>query len=159
MPILWALALYFLSGTTLILLNPGFQYDEALQALGSVHMMNSPAELTLPHDPDTWLCAPGRCFPLMTVRYTGAIKEYLCLPLFMMFGTYAQIVRLVSMLLGAVGIFGIGKLLAQEIGRWPAAVATVAIAVNPSYLDMKVYDNGTVAAVMAGVGVLCRGRS
>jgi hypothetical protein len=78
--------MYGLIGGLMIAQNPGLQYDEALQVLGTVHMLNSTGELTLPHDPDTWICARQRCIPLMTVRYTGAIKEYLCLPLFAVFG-------------------------------------------------------------------------
>src|SRR6188474_2079468 len=77
-----ALALYILWACLLILQNPGFQYDEALLVLGAVHLRHSPGELTLPHDPNTWICPSGFCLPLMTVRYVGAIKEYLCLPLF-----------------------------------------------------------------------------
>src|SRR5262245_37980804 len=81
-----ALVLYCLWAGLLILQNPGFQYDEALLVLGSVHMRHSPRELSLPHDPNTWFCSSSRCFPLMTVRYVGAIKEYLCLPVFAVFG-------------------------------------------------------------------------
>src|SRR6476660_6689769 len=94
-----AVAVYCLWAGLLTLQNPGFQYDEALLVLGSVHMRHSPRELTLPHDPDTWVCPGGRCFPLMTVRYVGAIKEYLCLPLFAAFGAGAETVRLLSTLL------------------------------------------------------------
>ena len=94
------MVVYCLWSALLILQNPGLQYDEALLVLGSVHMRHSPGELTLPHDPNTWLCPSSRCFPLMTVRYVGAIKEYLCLPLFAAFGPSAEAVRIVSMLLG-----------------------------------------------------------
>src|SRR5437879_1088944 len=99
-----SIAIYCFWTVLLIWQNPGFQYDEALLVLGGVHMLNSSGELTLPHDPDTWLCAPRRCFQLMTVRYVGAVKDYLCLPLFAIFGAHAEIVRLVGMLLGALGV-------------------------------------------------------
>src|SRR6266851_5328056 len=84
-----ALLVYCLFAVLLILQHPGLQYDEALLVLGSVHMRHSPHELTLPHDPNTWVCMFKRCFPLMTVRYVGAIKEYLCLPVFAIFGPSA----------------------------------------------------------------------
>ena len=42
-------------------------------------------ELNLPHDPHTWIEVGGRWFPLMTVRYVGAIKEYLAVPLLALF--------------------------------------------------------------------------
>ena len=92
--ILGALALYSLWAGVLILQNPGFQYDEALLVLGAVHMRTAPGELTLPHDPNTWFCPSRRCFPIMTVRYVGAIKEYLCLPLFAALGPSAEVVRI-----------------------------------------------------------------
>ena len=100
-----ALVLYCLLATVLILQRPGLHYDEALLVLGSVHMRHSPAELTLPHDPDTWYCFGHRCLPLMTVRYVGAVKDYLCVPLFALFGTRAEVVRFASVLLSVLGIW------------------------------------------------------
>jgi hypothetical protein len=139
----------------LILQNPGLQYDEALLVLGSVQMRHSPLEIALPHDAHSWICPASRCFPLMTVRYVGAIKEYLCLPLFATFGPSAEIVRLVSMLLGALGIWGIAKLMAEQVSP-PAAAATAAvIAMNPAYVDLTIFDNGTVAVWMGALGLLC----
>src|SRR5712692_6593557 len=150
-----ALALYCLWAGLLILANPGFQYDEALLVLGAVHMRHSPGELALPHDPNTWFCPSSRCFPLMTVRYAGAIKEYLCLPLFAAFGPSAEAVRIVSMLLGMLGLYGLGVLIAGKVSPAAAAVAACVIAVNPAYVGLTVFDNGTVAIWMGALGVLC----
>src|SRR5215813_12287951 len=150
-----ALALYCLWASLLILANPGFQYDEALLVLGAVHMRHSAGELTLPHDPNTWFCPSSRCFPLMTVRYVGAIKEYLCLPLFAAFGPSAEVVRIVSTLLGMLGLYGIGVLISGQMSPAAAAVTACAIAMNPAYVDLTVFDNGTVAIWMGALGVLC----
>ena len=150
-----ALALYCLWGGLLILQNPGFQYDEALLVLGSVHMRHSRSEIALPHDPNSWVCPAGRCFPLMTVRYVGAVKEYLCLPLFAAFGTSAEIVRIVSMLLGAVGIWGVGSMVARHVRPLAGAASACLIAMNPAYADLTVFDNGTVAIWMGAMGLLC----
>jgi hypothetical protein len=118
-------------------------------------MRHSPLEIALPHDAHSWVCPAGRCFPLMTVRYVGAIKEYLCLPLFAAFGPSAEIVRLLSMLFGALGIWGIAMLVAEQVNP-PAAAATAAlIAMNPAYVDLTVFDNGTVAIWMGALGLLC----
>jgi hypothetical protein len=153
----WGLALavgvYALLGGTLILQNPGLEYDEALQVLGAVHMRNSPGEITLPHDPDTWLCAAGRCLPLMTVRYAGAVKEYLCLPLFTLFGTRVEVVRLVSLLLGGVGIFGMGWLLARHVAPCVGIATALILAIHPAYVDLTVFDNGTISVWMAALGL------
>ena len=148
------MVLYSVWAGLLILQNPGFQYDEALLVLGSVQMRHSPQELALPHDPHSWVCPGGQCFPLMTVRYVGAIKEYLCLPLFAAFGPSAEIVRLVSMLLGALGIWGIARLLAEHISPSVAAATAGILAMNPAYVDLTVFDNGTVSIWMGAMGLL-----
>ncbi|HTM50183.1 MAG TPA: glycosyltransferase family 39 protein [Bryobacteraceae bacterium] len=150
-----ALAIYALWAGLLILENPGFQYDEGLLVLGSVHMRQGQGEITLPHDPDTWLCVKGHCLPLMTVRYVGAVKEYLCLPLFAIFGPSAEAVRLVSMLLGMLGIYGLSALIARQAGATVAGAAACVIAVNPAYVDLTVFDNGAVSVWMGALGLLC----
>jgi Dolichyl-phosphate-mannose-protein mannosyltransferase len=150
-----ALALYCLWAGLLILQNPGLQYDEALLVLGSVHMRNTPLELTLPHDPDTWICPSHRCFPLMTARYVGAIKEYLCYPLFAIFGAQAEVLRILSVLLSALGIWGIAKLIREQVSPLAGAVTACVIAMNPAYVDLTTFDNGTVAIWMAALGLLC----
>lgn len=146
--------MYCVVSIILIAQDPGLQYDEALLALGSVHMLNSPGELRLPHDPDTWACAFGRCFPLMTVRYVSAFKEWVCLPFFAIFGSSAEALRLVNVAMGAVGIWGLGVLLRNRIGPGVAAATAFALAVHPAYVDLTVFDNGTVAIWMLSLGLL-----
>ncbi len=91
----------------------------------------------------------------MTVRYVGAIKDYLCLPLFAAFGPSAEIVRLVGMLLGALGIWGVARLVAGQVSPPAAAATACLIAMNPAYVDLTVFDNGTVAIWMGALGLLC----
>jgi hypothetical protein len=150
-----ALLVYCFWSVLLILQGPGVQYDEALLVLGSVQMRHSPLEIGLPHDPDTWFCLRGRCLPLMTVRYVGAIKEYLCLPLFAIFGASAEAIRVMSMLLGALGIWGLARLVSSQIGATQAAVVALVLAINPAYLSTTIFDNGTVAIWMGAFGLLC----
>ena len=152
------LGIYCIWAALLIWNGPGLQYDEALLVLGSVHMRHSSQEITLPHDPNTWVCPFGRCFPLMTVRYVGAIKEYLCLPLFAAFGPSAAVVRIVSALLGLFGIWGLAKLLREQLGIRVAACTAFLIAMHPAYVDLTVFDNGTVSVWMAAMGLLARRR-
>ncbi len=149
-----ALLTYCLLAALLILQHPGLQYDEALLVLGSVQMRHSAAELPLPHDPDTWICPAARCFPLMTVRYVGAIKDYLCLPLFAVFGTHAWVVRLLSALLGLLCLWGLARLVRAHAGETAAAFTCAILAVHPAFLDLVVFDNGTVSIWMASVGIL-----
>src|SRR5581483_7134638 len=107
------------------------------------------------HDPNTWICPLGRCVPLMSGRYVGAIKEYLCLPLFALFGTRAAMVRLVSMLMGGLGIWGLAKLIRDQVNERVAIAVAFALAINPAYTAMNVFDNGTVGVWMAAFGILC----
>ena len=146
---------YCLLAAVLILQMPGLYYDEALMAVGSVHMRHSAAELTLPHDPDTWLCARGHCFPLMTMRYIGAIKEYVYLPAFALFGTRTEVIRIVSVLFSLICIWGVGRLVGDQISRPAGAFAALAIAINPAFLSTTVFDNGAVAVMMAAFGLVC----
>jgi hypothetical protein len=149
--ILW----YCLWAILFIQTRPGFHYDEAIDVRGSVSLLHSHADLTLPHAPETWTCVNGYCFPLMSARYIGAIKEWLCLPLFALFGPHAQVVRLLAMTLGALGIFGIAVLLASQAGYAAAAAGAWVLALNPSYLDMTILDNSAFSPWMAAFGLLC----
>jgi hypothetical protein len=150
-----ALIVYCLLAGVLILQRPGLYYDEALMSVGSVHMRHSPSELTLPHDPDTWLCARGHCFPLMTMRYIGAIKEYIELPAFALFDTRTEVVRVISVLFSLICIWGVGRLLGDQISRPAGAFAALAIAINPAFVTTTVFDNGAVAVMMAAFGLVC----
>jgi hypothetical protein len=150
-----AVLLYCLWAGLLIAQRPGLQYDEALLVLGSVHMRHSSQELALPHDPDTWICRFGRCLPLMTVRYVGALKEYMCLPLFALFGPSAEVLRCVNMLLGAFCIWGIGTLIARQVNGAAGAASSFGLAMHPAFVDLTIFDNGAIAAWMGVIGLLC----
>ena len=148
-----AIAIYCGLAFALVARRPGLQYDEALHVLGSVHMRHSVQELPLPHDPNTWICPLGRCIPLMTLRYTGALKEYLCLPLLYAFGPKTSIVRFVSILLAAFGLFGIGTFLSEQFHPTAGAAVALILAVNPSFVNMTVFDNSAIAAWMGALGL------
>jgi hypothetical protein len=149
--VLW----YCLWAILFIRARPGFHYDEAIDVLGSVSLRHSHEELKLPHAPDTWFCVAEHCFPLMSARYIGSVKEYICLPLFAIFGARAEVVRLLAMTLGALGIFGIATLLGSQASYPVAAAGAWVLAVNPSYLDMTVLDNSAFSPWMAAFGLLC----
>jgi len=149
-----AVALYAALGLTLAWQGPGLQYDEALLVQGGVHLLNERTELPLPHDPDTFLCRGGRCVPLMTVRYVGAVKEYAGLPLFALFGANAFVVRLLSILLSMVVVYGVGRLMGLMVSPAHGAVAAFALALHPAFVDQSVFDNGTVAAPFFALGLL-----
>ncbi len=150
-----AVVWYCVWAILLIRTKPGFQYDEAIDVLGSVSLLHSHEELKLPHAPDTWFCVQEHCFPLMSARYIGSIKEYTCLALFALFGPRAEVERGMAMTFGALGILGIATLLASQAGYPAAAAGAWVLAVNPSYQDMTALDNSGFSPVMCAFGLLC----
>lgn len=150
-----AVALYLLLAGVLALPHEGLQYDEALMVLGGVQMLRSKAELPLPHDPDTWVCIAKRCWPLMTTRYVGSIKDWLSLPLFALFGTAPWVVRALSMAMSSFAVWGVGALTTKLAGRLAGATAALLLAVNMSFVDQTVFDNGAIAASLLAGGLGC----
>jgi hypothetical protein len=150
-----ALAINCLFAVLAIRERPGLSHDEAQLVLGSVQMRISTDELPLPHDPGISVSLLGQQVQLMTMRYIGAVKDYLCLPLFTIFRHHTSVIRVVSMLLAAFGIWGFAKLISDHASP-PAAMLTAAIiAINPAYLYSTTFDNNAAAAFAAAMGLLC----
>jgi hypothetical protein len=144
-----ALGFYFLWGALLIAQKPGLQEDEALLVVGATHLELGSSDPTIPK-PDGWIS-----IPLMSATYVGSLKDYLSFPLFAIFGPRAPVVRLVSLVLGAVGIWGVAKMIAQPVGPAAGIAVALVLSVSPSYLTMVVFDNNAVGAMMSSLGLLC----
>jgi hypothetical protein len=154
--VLAAIGIYLVFACLLIAQKPGLQYDEALLAAGGVHLRHSHAVINLAHDDYSWVCLRDHCFPLMAEgRYIGAIKEYVCWPLFDVFGPRAWLIRIVSVLFGAIGIWGVSMLVAKHVSHVAGVAVALALAIHPAYINMSTFDNGAVGAMMAGLGLLC----
>ncbi len=141
-----AVGMYLLLACALELPHRGLQYDEALMVIGAVQMLHSPEMPSVPYDPDTWQCVGGRCFPLMTVRYVGAWKEYVTLPAIAALGAMPEVIRLVTILWSALAVWGAGRL----AGGWAAWL----LAIAPSFAAHTAFDNGAVAGWMGALGLL-----
>lgn len=150
-----AFAAFLLLGALTIAQGPGLQYDEALLAVGAIHVLKSPGEFTLPHDPDTWFCGVGRCLPVMTVRYVGALKEYLLLPLAAVFGPEVEVLRVLSLVLALAGIAGLAYLVSSRVSPAAGAVVAWIMAIHPAYLAQNVFDHGAIAVWMGVFGLFC----
>lgn len=155
--ILGALGIYCLFGLLLLAQKPGLEYDEALLVSGAVHLRHNATAFSLDRPLHSWVCAFHHCIPLMTALYVGAVKEYLCFPLFVAFGPRTSIIRLVSLLLSVVGIWGLSKLVAEQVSRPAAAAVALILAINPSYANMAVFDNTAFGPMMAALGLVCAG--
>jgi hypothetical protein len=148
-----SLLLFLLIGIAIIATQPGLQYDEALQTLAAVHLRRSEGPLPIPHDPDIWWEVGGKQIPLMTVRYVGALKEWLAMPLFAVIEQRTEVLRGMSLAMAAIGIWGLAFLLRAFAGGLPATLFALLLAVHPAYLYMTVFDNGTCAAWMMAMGL------
>jgi Dolichyl-phosphate-mannose-protein mannosyltransferase len=148
-----AIALYWISGVILIAQKPGLQDDEALLVAGAVHMAHSGTTFELSQTPNSWVCPLGRCIPLMSALYVGAVKEYAVLPLFAWFGSRMSFIRIASLILGTLGLWGIYRVAAEFFGVPLAALTAFVIAINPAFVNMTVFDNNAVGVAMAGLGL------
>jgi hypothetical protein len=154
-PIAIAIGLYCLFGILLIAQKPGLQNDEAMLVAGAVHLQHSAEVFNLEETPNAWICPFGRCIPLMSAFYVGAVKDYAVLPFFSLFGPRAPFIRLASLLLSAIGLWGVYMLVAERFERRAAAIAAFLIAMNPAFVNITVFDNGAFGAMMAGFGLTC----
>ena len=149
-----ALVVYFLFAAALIRQKPGLHYDEAILLHGSVQMSRSAQELPISHPEHSWIQVFGRSLPLMSLAYAGAVKEYLCLPAVALFGPRTMLFRAIAALLGALGLWGFARLVQEQAGARAGGAVALALAVNPTYVAMNVFDNGTTSAWIAVLGLL-----
>lgn len=146
--------IYCALALALIAQGPGLHYDEALPAMPAVHLARSSGPPTYPHDPGTWLCSGRRCLPLMNLRYAGAVKDLLYLPVWAATGPSVEAFRLLGMLFGAIGVAGVAALAAKFAGWREAATGALVLAIHPAYIQQTVFDSGLIAAWMLAFGLL-----
>jgi hypothetical protein len=151
---LGAVVLYFITSWLWGAHRIGLHYDEAICAHGAVHMLHSVDPPPFAHDRGSWIRFAGRRGPLVILPYAGAIKDYVLLVPFGLFGPGAALSRLINTLLGALGIWGITVLLRREINAGAAAAVGFILALNPTYISHTVYDYGVVVVWMAILGFL-----
>jgi hypothetical protein len=83
------------------------------------------------------------------------LKDYLYLPLLAAFGPNMIVLRLGSMLLGALGIWGLGRLIGEHVSPVAGGLVALILAVNPSYINMMAFDYGGFPVWMGAFGMLC----
>ena len=149
-----ALAVYLLCACILGFRSPGLDYDEAVFFNGAVQVLNSGQEPTFAHDPWSWGTAFGRRWPIMVLPYIGAVRDYLALIPFSIFGPNYYAARILTTLVGAFGIWSMSVLIGNQFGVEVAAIVSWILAINPAYLALTVYDHGGVAEWMLPVAVL-----
>ncbi|HLX46365.1 MAG TPA: glycosyltransferase family 39 protein [Bryobacteraceae bacterium] len=94
------------------------------------------------------------CLPIMLAPYVGASKDYVLLPLFAIAGFHVGVARMGAALLAACGIFGAWVFMKRFFGPMPAAVSAGFLALNPSYIDLPLFDQGNIAFSLGILGFL-----
>lgn len=128
----------------------GLQYDEALFHEGGVYLQRGG---DLPLDAAKYWHTGGKAWPLMTMPYAGAIKDYASWPVFAAMGASVSSVRLVSVLLTAMGLLGLTLLATEVMGFATGLTAAMLTAMHPSVVDLTLYDS-SVAPWMCGAGLV-----
>jgi 4-amino-4-deoxy-L-arabinose transferase-like glycosyltransferase len=140
---------FFLAGLSLIPLL-GIQNDEALFAYG-----------VFPPRAGAYMLHLGAIeVPLMMMSYVGALKSWIYLPVFALFGTGVWSVRVPMLLAGAVGVWLFYLFLRRVAGERAAVAGCALLAVDASYLLTATFDWGPVALqhllVVGGLVLLAR---
>ena len=110
---------------------PGLYYDEALDVVPAMQLLQG-----MPLEPvrGAYLSVAGHPLPLMIMDYVGTVNTYLALPVFAVFGVNVTSVRLLPILLAALGLV-LGYLVALRLFDWRvAAISVLLVAVDPSYV-------------------------
>jgi len=132
---------------------PGLQFDEAIYEHGAVALMTGDRDLDFGREDRSWVNIGGHPIPFMVISYAGAAKFYLLILPYWIFGTAPVVGRIVSMLLGALGIFGIGRALQVQVSDSVGAAVALALAIHPEYVTWVLYDNAGTALWMANCGL------
>jgi hypothetical protein len=115
--------------------RPGLQYDETAfvnAALGADH-----PDQHFVHD--RFHGVVTKIFP-----YIGALKSWLYAPIFSVFGTSIETIRIPAVLLGLIAI-GLACWLALRLfGAWPAALLALLLATDPAFPTMAKADWGPI---------------
>jgi len=146
--ILLFLAWFLLAAVTVLLARqnlsvPGLYYDEAIFAGLAKDFVTGHAHG--PHMPDhETIALAGRPFPIFVQTYLGALKSWMLLPAFQIFGpTFAvlrgtnlfwQLIALLLLMLGAQRWLGLGT----------AVIAGTLLAFDPTYFFVTALDWGAV---------------
>ncbi len=129
---------------------PGLEYDEAFQAVQAKDFLSGAQEgeyRTTTRSIDIF----GRPFPLSSMAYIGALKSYLLMPSFLMFGVGVDSLRWSTLVWGLLGLLFFMSWVRRVFGENTALVAGVLVALDPTFLFLSRNDWGPFA-----VAFLCR---
>lgn len=122
--------------------KPGLQYDEVLFAYIALGT----------GEPSQFIAytarLKGHAIPTMAMTYIGALKGYLYMPIFKLFGVSPLTVRLPVILLAAGSLVFIYLFFKAAFGRRVAGLSLALTAVDPSFIVHTKLDWGPVAVTI-----------
>ena len=111
---------------------PGLHYDEAKEAGNNALQLLRGLPVTAFRDAGLPL---GSCLlPLMVQDYIGALNVYMAIPFLALFGVSVPALRLLPLLTASATLVLLYLLAKEAFGRRAAAMATLLLAVNPSFV-------------------------
>jgi len=113
---------------------PGLQYDEVLFSNVALKVI----------DPSTFVYSRFAGIPIMVMAYIGALKSYLYLPIFALFGTSVWTVRLPVILLTALGLFLLGIVIKKKYGWKVSLISLLLLVLNPAFISLTRADVGPI---------------
>ena len=136
---------------------PGLYYDEAVFAgLARDFLAGKSSGHHMPATMAVDLC--GRPFPVFVQSYLGAVKSWLLMPAFAVFGSSVPVLRLTTFSWGLIGLLLFMLWVRRLLGLPAALIAGPLLGLDPAYFFMTVHDWGSVALSFfcrfAGFGLL-----
>lgn len=140
-----AIIILYLVSSLLFLNFPGLYADELLHAIPALYIM-----VNKPFYASTFgLELFGRAFPLLKMSYLGALKTYIFLPVFSIFGVSIASLRITTIFIGAAALFYLFKFLKEWTGNIKlACFVSLILALDPSYILFIRQDWGPVSLSM-----------
>ncbi len=128
---------------------PGLYYDEAVFGGLAKDFVTGQKRLHMPgYETITVL---GRRFPVFVQPYLGALRCWMLIPSFTVFGPDRAVLRLTSLFWAMVAVLFFMLGIRRWLGAWPAMVGGLLLTLDPAWFFLGVLDWG--AAVPA---LLCR---
>ncbi len=119
----------------------GLDYDEAAYGhLAKDFLTNRHCEQHMPGS--QCLEIAGRPFPVFVQGYLGAVKCWLLLPSFTIFGTSVAVMRWTMLAWALVGVLALMLWTRRTLGVWPAVAAGFLVVLDPAFLFPTICEWG-----------------
>lgn len=129
--------LYFIITAAYPLDSPGLYYDEVL-------FVNAATEQTGDH----FIYQRAFGLPIMVMPYIGALKAYIFLPVFKLFGVSPASIRIPVILMSSITLIVLFYTVTRISTGWLAMLTIMLLATDPSFIFQSKLDYGPVVVMM-----------